>query len=90
VTQDRPNEDGANGTRTRDLLAASQTLSQLSYGPARSRVAKRLRHRFAGQAESMDVHTIPSTAAAVLFMLAGALIVAVLLVYFALGVAETD
>ena len=26
--------DGANGTRTRDLLAASQTLSQLSYGPA--------------------------------------------------------
>jgi hypothetical protein len=38
----------------------------------------------------MDVHTIPSTAAAVLFMLAGALIVAVLLVYFALGVAETD
>src|SRR5689334_17285911 len=25
--------DGANGTRTRDLLAASQTLSQLSYGP---------------------------------------------------------
>ena len=36
----RPNEDGANGTRTRDLLAASQTLSQLSYGPAGSRVAK--------------------------------------------------
>jgi hypothetical protein len=25
--------NGANGTRTRDLLAASQTLSQLSYGP---------------------------------------------------------
>ena len=34
----RPSEDGANGTRTRDLLAASQTLSQLSYGPASSRV----------------------------------------------------
>jgi hypothetical protein len=29
-----PSEHGANGTRTRDLLAASQTLSQLSYGPA--------------------------------------------------------
>jgi hypothetical protein len=66
VTQDRPTEDGANGTRTRDLLAASQTLSQLSYGPAGSRVAK------------------------VLFMLAGAMIVAVLLVYFALGVADAD
>ena len=25
--------DGADGIRTRDLLAASQTLSQLSYGP---------------------------------------------------------
>ena len=25
---------GADGTRTRGLLAASQTLSQLSYGPA--------------------------------------------------------
>ena len=36
----RPNEDGANGIRTRDLLAASQTLSQLSYGPAASRVAQ--------------------------------------------------
>jgi hypothetical protein len=40
VSDVRPNEDGANGTRTRDLLAASQTLSQLSYGPAGSRVAK--------------------------------------------------
>ena len=29
-------KSGANGTRTRDLLAASQTLSQLSYGPART------------------------------------------------------
>jgi hypothetical protein len=66
MTQERRNEDGANGTRTRDLLAASQTLSQLSYGPAGSRVAK------------------------VLFMLAGAMIVAVLLVYFALGVADAD
>ena len=36
----RRDEDGANGTRTRDLLAASQTLSQLSYGPAGSRVSK--------------------------------------------------
>jgi hypothetical protein len=90
VTQDRPNEDGANGTRTRDLLAASQTLSQLSYGPARTRVAKRLLYRFAGEAESMNAHTIPAAAAGLLFMLAGALIVAVLLVYFALGVAETD
>jgi hypothetical protein len=26
-------ESGADGARTRDLLAASQTLSQLSYGP---------------------------------------------------------
>jgi hypothetical protein len=90
VTQDRPNEDGANGTRTRDLLAASQTLSQLSYGPARSRVAKRLRHRFAGEADSMDAHTIPAAAGSMLFMLAAAVIVAVLLVYFALGVAEAD
>jgi hypothetical protein len=32
--------NGANGTRTRDLLAASQTLSQLSYGPARRSVPK--------------------------------------------------
>ena len=38
MTETRPNEDGANGIRTRDLLAASQTLSQLSYGPATSRV----------------------------------------------------
>ena len=36
----RPNEDGANGIRTRDLHAASVALSQLSYGPAGSRVAK--------------------------------------------------
>jgi hypothetical protein len=90
VTQDRPNEDGANGTRTRDLHAASVALSQLSYGPARSRVAKRFLGRFAGDDEGMDAHTIPSAAAAMLFMLAGALIVAVLLVYFALGVADAD
>ena len=37
----RPNEDGANGIRTRDL-PASVALSQLSYGPAGSRVAKML------------------------------------------------
>jgi chromate transport protein ChrA len=90
VTQDPPNEDGANGTRTRDLHAASVALSQLSYGPARTRVAKRLRHRFAGEAEGVDAHTIPAAAAGLLFMLAGALIVAVLLVYFALGVADAD
>jgi hypothetical protein len=66
MTQERPNDDGANGTRTRDLHAASVALSQLSYGPAGSRVAK------------------------VLFMLTGAMIVAVLLVYFALGVADAD
>ena len=30
-------EDGADGARTRDLLAASQTLSQLSYGPLSAR-----------------------------------------------------
>jgi hypothetical protein len=33
-------ESGANGIRTRDLLAASQTLSQLSYGPEPRSVAK--------------------------------------------------
>ena len=66
MTHDRPNEDGANGIRTRDLHAASVALSQLSYGPAGSRVAK------------------------LLFMLTGAMIVAVLLVYFALGVADAD
>jgi hypothetical protein len=38
----------------------------------------------------MDVHTIPATASSVLLMLAGAVIVAVLLVYFALGVADAD
>jgi hypothetical protein len=32
VTYRRP--DGASGTRTRDLRAASATLSQLSYGPS--------------------------------------------------------
>jgi hypothetical protein len=90
MTQDRPNEDGANGTRTRDLHAASVALSQLSYGPARSRVAKRLRRPFAGEAESMDAHAIPAAATGVFFMLAAALIVAVLLAYFALGVADTD
>ncbi len=31
-------DDGANGIRTRDLLAASQTLSQLSYGPWSARI----------------------------------------------------
>jgi hypothetical protein len=30
----RQRENGADGARTRDLLAASQTLSQLSYGPS--------------------------------------------------------
>jgi hypothetical protein len=90
MTQEHPNDDGANGTRTRDLHAASVALSQLSYGPARSRVAKRFLHRFAGETESMDAHTIPAAAAGMLFMLAGALIVAVLLVYFALGVADAD
>ena len=30
----RKSFDGAKGIRTPDLLAASQTLSQLSYGPA--------------------------------------------------------
>jgi hypothetical protein len=90
VTQDRPTEDGANGTRTRDLHAASVALSQLSYGPARSRVAKRLLHRFDGEADSMDAHTIPAAAVSMLFMLAGARIVAVLLVYFALGVGDAD
>jgi len=49
-----------------------------------------LLHRFAGEADSMDAHTIPAAAAGMLFMLAGALIVAVLLVYFALGVADAD
>jgi hypothetical protein len=66
VSELRPNEDGANGIRTRDLHAASVALSQLSYGPAGSRVAK------------------------VLFMLAGAMIGAVLLVYMALGVTDAD
>ena len=33
---------GADGDRTRDLHAASVALSQLSYGPAGSRVAKML------------------------------------------------
>ena len=28
-----PREDGASGTRTRDLLGAIQALSQLSYSP---------------------------------------------------------
>jgi hypothetical protein len=42
VSELRPNEDGANGIRTRDLHAASVALSQLSYGPASSRVAKML------------------------------------------------
>ena len=32
--------DGASGIRTRDLLAASQTLSQLSYGPAKALASK--------------------------------------------------
>jgi hypothetical protein len=31
-------ENGADGIRTRDLLAASQTLSQLSYGPVGGKV----------------------------------------------------
>ena len=62
----RPNEDGANGIRTRDLHAASVALSQLSYGPAGSRVSK------------------------VLLFLAGAMIGAVLLVYMALGVTDSD
>jgi hypothetical protein len=37
-------KSGANGIRTRDLLAASQTLSQLSYGPARETIADGLPH----------------------------------------------
>jgi hypothetical protein len=35
--------DGASGIRTRDLLAASQTLSQLSYGPAATHDSPRRR-----------------------------------------------
>ena len=38
VYDDRTLSDGASGIRTRDLLAASQTLSQLSYGPARGKL----------------------------------------------------
>lgn len=39
--------DGASGIRTRDLLAASQALSQLSYGPARANCSEPLpRRRF--------------------------------------------
>ena len=38
MSEIRPTEDGANGIRTRDLHAASVALSQLSYGPAASRV----------------------------------------------------
>jgi hypothetical protein len=49
-----------------------------------------LQHRFAGEAENMDAHAIPAAASGLLLMLAGAVIVAVLLVYFALGVAEAD
>jgi hypothetical protein len=90
VSETRPNEDGANGTRTRDLHAASVALSQLSYGPARSKIAKRFRNRFAGDPDTMDAHTIPAAANGVLLMVAGAVIVAVLLVYFALGVADSD
>jgi hypothetical protein len=45
---------------------------------------------FAGEAQSMDAHAIPAAASGVLFMVAAALIVAVLLVYFALGVADAD
>ena len=90
MSETRPNEDGANGIRTRDLHAASVALSQLSYGPAGSKIPKRLLNRFAGDAGDMDAHAIPAGAAGVLFTLAAAVIVAVLLVYFALGVAETD
>lgn len=86
----RPRGDGANGIRTRDLHAASVALSQLSYGPAGSRVAKRLPARFGGNADGMDAHSIPGAAVGVLLMLAAAAIVAVLLVYFALGVADSD
>jgi hypothetical protein len=49
-----------------------------------------LLHGFDGEADSMDAHTIPAAAVSMLFMLAGALIVAVLLVYFALGVGDAD
>jgi hypothetical protein len=49
-----------------------------------------LLNRFTGDAEDMDAHAIPAGAAGVLFTLAAVVIVAVLLVYFALGVAETD
>jgi hypothetical protein len=90
VTEIRPNEDGANGIRTRDLHAASVALSQLSYGPAGSKIPQRLLNRFAGDAEDVDAHAIPAGVAGVLFTLAAAVIVAVLLVYFALGVGETD
>ena len=90
MTHERPNEDGANGIRTRDLHAASVALSQLSYGPARSRVAKRLPPGLAGEAGNVEVQSIPAAAVGMLLMLAGAVIVAVLLVYFALGVADTD
>jgi hypothetical protein len=90
MNETRPNEDGANGIRTRDLHAASVALSQLSYGPARSRVAKRLPERFAGEAGHMEVQTIPAAMASVFLMLAGAVIVAVLLVLFWLGVTEPE
>jgi hypothetical protein len=90
VNETRPNEDGANGIRTRDLHAASVALSQLSYGPAGSKIPKRLLNRFGGDAGDMDVHAIPAGVAGVLFTLAAAVIVAVLLVYFALGVADAD
>jgi hypothetical protein len=39
---------GADGARTRDLLAASQSLSQLSYGPRGVSVAPMVQRRSAG------------------------------------------
>ena len=65
-------------------------LSQLSYGPARSSVAKRLPERLAGEAGHMEVQTFPAAMASVFLMLAGAVIVAVLLVLFWLGVADPE
>ena len=49
-----------------------------------------MRGRLGGEAEAVDMHTVPGAAHTVLLMLAAAVIVAVSLVYFALGVADAD
>src|SRR5207342_2488209 len=52
-------ENGASGARTRDLLTAGQTLSQLSYGPRKGVIGRQVYRRSLAVPGSVDSERQP-------------------------------